>query len=206
MKWMLAACVTVLTVQGMAQLPSLKLPGHKKPAGPLPFTWTVRPEWVRADEEFLASDALAGRGSATRDEEIAASYVASQFVAFGLTPAPGTQGFIQAADVIAPTLDGKATLGAGGVVLVEGQDMDVLLSAGVTVSGPLQRVSAKSAETAKVAKGAVVLLVDVPKGRTPSGWLGLYGRKAPQWLYWNEAVPRKSFTYREAGRHGCRCG
>ena len=163
MKRVLVVCVAVLTMPVVAQLPSLKLPGHKKPAGPPPFTWTVKPEWVRAHEEFLASDALAGRGSATRDEEIAATYVASEFLTYGLTPAPGTQGFLQAADVVAPTLDGKATLGAGGVVLVEGQDMDLLVSSGATVSGPLQRVAAKGAGSAKVAKGAVVLLVDVPK-------------------------------------------
>ncbi len=163
MKRVFAVCVAALMMQAGAQLPSLKLPGHKKPAGPVPFNWVVRPEWVRAHEEFLASDAMAGRGSATRDEEIAANYVASQFLAFGLTPAPGTRGFIQAADLAAPTLDGKATLVAGGVVLGEGQDMDVLASSGVTVSGPLQRVAAKGVEHAKVGKGAVVLLVDVPK-------------------------------------------
>ena len=39
--------------------------------------WTVKPEWVRGHEEFLASDALGGRGSATRLEEITANYVAS---------------------------------------------------------------------------------------------------------------------------------
>src|SRR5690242_5133272 len=31
-----------------------------------PSAWTVKAEWVHADEEFLASDALQGRGSATR--------------------------------------------------------------------------------------------------------------------------------------------
>ena len=40
-------------------------------------SWTVKPEWVRAHEEFLASDVMQGRGSGTRDEEITATYVAS---------------------------------------------------------------------------------------------------------------------------------
>ena len=61
--------------------------------------WTVRPEWVRAHEEFLASDVMAGRGSATRDEEIAATYVASEFMGYGLKPAPGMTGYLQSADV-----------------------------------------------------------------------------------------------------------
>lgn len=39
---------------------------------------------VRGEMSFLASDALGGRGSATRDELIAATYVAAQFQSFGL--------------------------------------------------------------------------------------------------------------------------
>jgi hypothetical protein len=61
--------------------------------------WTVRPEWVRAHEEFLASDAMGGRGSATRFEEIAASYIASEFIGYGLKPAPGMTGYLQSADL-----------------------------------------------------------------------------------------------------------
>ena len=61
--------------------------------------WTVRPEWVRAHEEFLASDAMGGRGSATRLEEITATYVASEFMAYGLKPAPGMDGYLQTAPV-----------------------------------------------------------------------------------------------------------
>ena len=49
---------------------------------------------VAAHEAFLASDALQGRGSATRDEAIAAAYVASQFQSFGLVPAPGMDGYL----------------------------------------------------------------------------------------------------------------
>ncbi len=61
--------------------------------------WVVQPEWVRAHEEFLASDAMGGRGSATRLEEIAANYVASEFIGYGLKPAPGMNGYLQSADV-----------------------------------------------------------------------------------------------------------
>ena len=79
--------------------------------------WVVRPEWVKAHEEFLASDVMAGRGSATRDEEIAATYVASEFEGYGLKAAPGMIGYLQSAAVVSPVLDGKATLtgGDGGV-------------------------------------------------------------------------------------------
>ncbi len=76
--------------------------------------WTVRPEWVRAHESFLASDALQGRGSATRDEAIAAAYVASQFEGYGLKPAPGMPGYLQAAKVIRYAARGPAALSVGG--------------------------------------------------------------------------------------------
>src|ERR1700749_865322 len=46
--------------------------------------WTV---CVRADLHFLAADELHGRGSATRDEHLAALYAASLFQSFGLEPA-----------------------------------------------------------------------------------------------------------------------
>src|SRR6185312_7115316 len=49
-------------------------------------SWKVKPEWVRAHEMFLSSDALRGRGSATPDELLAATYVASQFERFGIKP------------------------------------------------------------------------------------------------------------------------
>ncbi len=61
--------------------------------------WTVRPEWVKAHEDFLASDAMGGRGSASRLEEITATYVASEFEAYGLKLAPGMAGYIQSAAV-----------------------------------------------------------------------------------------------------------
>ncbi len=77
-------------------------------------TWTVRPEWVKADEEFLASDALQGRGSATPDEAKAAAWVADRFKEFGLAPAPGIGGYLQTATVIQPTLGAAPVLSVGG--------------------------------------------------------------------------------------------
>jgi len=73
-------------------------------------SWVVRPEWVKAHEDFLASPALQGRGSATRDEAIAAAYVAAEFEKFGLKTAPGMTGYTQVAHVIRPRLSGTASL------------------------------------------------------------------------------------------------
>jgi Zn-dependent M28 family amino/carboxypeptidase len=69
--------------------------------------WTVKPEWVQSHEEFLASDAMGGRGSASRLEQIAASYVASEFIGYGLKPAPGMTGYLQSAAVEVVTVNGR---------------------------------------------------------------------------------------------------
>jgi hypothetical protein len=57
------------------------------------------PAWLtnelRADMEFLASDELQGRGSASRDEHLAALFAASQFRALGLSPGGDEGSFIQ---------------------------------------------------------------------------------------------------------------
>jgi Zn-dependent M28 family amino/carboxypeptidase len=60
---------------------------------------------VRADENFLASDALNGRGSATRDEHIAATWAASQFESFGLEPGGDNGTFLQKAPLPNPLPD-----------------------------------------------------------------------------------------------------
>src|SRR5438045_9593358 len=50
---------------------------------------------IRAHMEFLASDAMNGRGSATHDELVAAAYVASELRASGSEPA-GHKGGVSA--------------------------------------------------------------------------------------------------------------
>ncbi|QHN02966.1 M28 family peptidase [Granulicella sp. WH15] len=141
--------------------------------------WTVRPEWVRAHEEFLASDVMAGRGSATRDEEIAATYVASEFMGYGLKPAPGMSGYLQSAEVDAPVLSSDTVLSVSGIKLQQGKDFYVLFSTGSNVSGGLVRVADGAVGKASVPKGSAVLLTDVPAGGSSLQNLGALRRMAP---------------------------
>ena len=66
----------------------------------------VRNGWldreVRADMSFLASDELHGRGSATRDEHIAALFAAAQFETLGLKPGGENGSFIQQVPLPSP--------------------------------------------------------------------------------------------------------
>ena len=126
--------------------------------------WVVRPEWVRAHEEFLASDVMAGRGSATRDEELAATYVASQFLGYGLKPAPGLSGYLQSAEVVVPDLDGHAVLRVGGLMAEEGVELQVLSSTGESVKGPLVKVNAQKGLPEHVQRGSVIALQGVADG------------------------------------------
>ena len=79
----------------------------------------VREESVRAHERFLTSAPLRGRGSATPDEAVAAAYVAAQFEAAGLQPAPGLPGYIQTGPVIERLATGAATLAADGAAIAD---------------------------------------------------------------------------------------
>jgi hypothetical protein len=114
---------------------------------------TITERSVAAHEAFLASDALQGRGSATRDEAIAAAYVASEFQAFGLAPAPGMNGYLQTATVIRYRVAGPATMTVGGVVVAA---PTVMAASGEPVSGPL--TIASSANAAALPEAPVVLV------------------------------------------------
>jgi hypothetical protein len=57
---------------------------------------------VYADMAFLADDELHGRGSATRDEHIAALFAATQFLTLGLTPAGDDGTFLEKAALPSP--------------------------------------------------------------------------------------------------------
>src|SRR5438309_3125240 len=96
--------------------------------------WVVKPEWVKADEAYLASDALAGRGSATPDEAKAAAWVASQFEQFGLVRAPGMSSYLQTATIVQPRLGGAPALSVGGQGLA---GVTLLMAPGGEVRGRL---------------------------------------------------------------------
>jgi len=89
---------------------------------------------VAAHEAFLASDALQGRGSATRDEGIAAAYVASQFQSYGLASPPGMAGYLQTATIVKQKLSGPIKLTAYGGPVAQAT---LLTGAGKAITGPL---------------------------------------------------------------------
>jgi aminopeptidase YwaD len=118
---------------------------------------------IRAEMNFLASDAMQGRGSATGYERIAAEYIGSQFRQFGLEPAgdpdaSGAPGFVQRVPLEGlkftepPTL--RATFGGQTRSWQYGRDLLVSFLRVPQTSGELQVIDADAAP----AKGAVALV------------------------------------------------
>lgn len=78
-------------IVGYAQIPQ---PESAKAAHP---RLQVCAACIRGHMEFLASDALRGRGSGTHDELVAATYIASQLRQYGVQPAGDDHSYIQEA-------------------------------------------------------------------------------------------------------------
>jgi hypothetical protein len=102
---------------------------------------------------FLASDALNGRGSGTRDEWITASYIASHFQRWGLTPI-SDHGFVQEVRIERSEVAAPPTLSFAGKQVAHAREMLVTSLAAARLSGPLQKYRAGT----PVAPGAVLLV------------------------------------------------
>lgn len=114
---------------------------------------------IRSHMEFLASDALNGRGSGTRDEWITATYIASQFRQWGLEPMGDDGGFVQQIEIRRPTVTAPPRVAAGSLTLTHGVQILVTSLGGAEASGPLVRYDAAMAAP----RGSTVLL---PAGAT----------------------------------------
>lgn len=130
---------------------ALALAGSALAAAPALAQSTITERSVAAHEAFLASEALQGRGSATRDEAIAAAYVGSQFQSYGLTPAPGMTGYLQTATIVKQELKGPVTLSVDGAAIAQPM---LLAGSGKPVSGKL----AVTKDAKKLPNAPVVLL------------------------------------------------
>jgi hypothetical protein len=95
-------------------------------------TGAIDADRVRAHEAFLAGETLRGRASATRDEAIAAAYVAAQFQAAGLTTAPGMTGYTQTVPLVRQKSVGAPMLTVAGTRI---DGVALIRASGGTVSG-----------------------------------------------------------------------
>ena len=117
---------------------------------------------------FLASDALNGRASGSRDEWITANYLASQMQQWGLEPLGDDGGFVQTIEIERLEAEAMPTLTAGGRTFTVGKELKMTGIGGPRVSGPLQKYVAGAA----VQPGAVLLLPPFKPGAVPSTTIG----------------------------------
>jgi len=120
--------------------------------------------------DFLASDALLGRGSATPDEHIAATYVAAVLEQYGIAPAGDNSTYIQRAVILQPKLKAAPVIhyghygtdGGSGTSWTYGQDFEAEYFSKPAFQGPLQRIDSETQsdpKQLKINKGAVVLVL-----------------------------------------------
>ena len=126
---------------------------------------------VRAGMEFLAGDALQGRGSGTQFERLAAHYLGTQMQQFGVEPAgdagaAGVKTFVQTINITRNSFaaNPKLTYSAAGspIVLEHGKEMIILRMTTARISGSLHKINADE----KPKAGAIVF-VKLPEGDTP---------------------------------------
>lgn len=132
----------------------------------------VKERNVRAHMEFLASDALQGRGSGTRDELIGGRYIASQLRQFGIEPAgdadaSGNKDYIQTINIGTRqsfTSPPKLSFIFNGTNTewTHGKEIIVWRMSATNITGQLQKLSADGKPNA----GAVVF-VTMPEGLSP---------------------------------------
>src|SRR5918993_1314177 len=124
-----------------------------RPVPPPESDAVIQESSVRAHMEFLASDAMNGRGSGTRDEWIAVTYVAAHLRRLGLEPMGDDGGYIQTIESERPELSAPPVLTIGTRKFTHGEQITVSSMSAATVSGPLARyVKGTSA-----ARGSAVL-------------------------------------------------
>jgi hypothetical protein len=160
--WLVLSCPVVISQDQPTPTESSKSQSGAQPATAEPRALKLCSACVRANMEFLASDALRGRGSATADELIAATYAASQLRAYGIAPAGDHGGYIQRAVLQQPKVIAPPQLKFTPPGTTEqsiwtyGKEFSVLRLSKTQFSGPLRVI--KVDQDVAEASGSVVLI------------------------------------------------
>jgi hypothetical protein len=118
--------------------------------------------------QFLAGEALRGRGSATHDEHVAAAYAAGELEKYGVAPAGDHGGYLQRFTLVRSTLTSPPTMtftsGDDEVTWKHGDEVLFTRPGDGPISGPLQKVVPGQDE--QVREGSIVVVqADVPAQR-----------------------------------------
>jgi hypothetical protein len=114
--------------------------------------------------EFLASDAMLGRESASQYELIAAMYIAAQLREAGVEPAGDNGSYLQQFSIPTYKVDSPPLVRADGHVWTHGKDVAFGLLGAADISGPLQKVAAGT----QIRKGAIAYVTPRQDKDAPS--------------------------------------
>lgn len=150
----------------------------------------IRESTIRAHMEFLAGDALNGRGSGTRDEWVSATYIGSELRRMGLKPLTEGGDFVQTVEIDRTEAIGTASIKIGDLTLRQGEGVLMLRLAQGTVNSTL----VKFHRGTKAPAGATVLMPEnAPRGipqEAEDASLVLFKESAPIHERWNELSHR----------------
>ena len=152
----MTSAILAQTPDAVPVQPATPHPNRKPPQ-------TVCANCIRAHEEFLASDAMQGRGSGTHDELVAATYIAAELRAYGIAPAGDDGGYIQSAPLFKPKVTATPTLeitpadGSAKITWSYGKEFLISHLTRTEFSGPLQRLDAANPKM-KVKSGAIAFV------------------------------------------------
>ncbi|MFI5177007.1 MAG: M20/M25/M40 family metallo-hydrolase [Vicinamibacterales bacterium] len=160
--------------------PAQTRPEPRAPAAAEPRAGTITEVSIRAHMGFLASDALNGRGSGTRDEWITATYIGAALQRWGIEPLGDDGGFVQRIATGRVLATAPPVLTIPGGTFTHGRDMLVQSLGSGKASGPLVKVRAGSpvpavafallpegaAPDATTNAAAAVLVVETPQVRS----------------------------------------
>jgi hypothetical protein len=146
-----------------------------KPAG------TITEASIRGHMEFLASDAMKGRGSGTEDEWRAAAYIGSQMRTWGIEPLGDAGGYVKQIETGRTQVIAPPTLTIRNTKFTHGRDILVQSIGRGTVSGATVTYKAGTPapagafvvvpdgvtpDAADIAAAAVVLTAETPQTRS----------------------------------------
>jgi len=120
---------------------------------------------------FLASDALNGRASGSRDEWIAASYLAAQMQQWGLEPLGDGTSFVQQVEIQRFETAAPPTLSAADKTFTHGKEIRVNALSAARTSGLLRKYT----NGASIAAGSVVLIPPASSNTTGSALAAIPG-------------------------------
>ena len=113
---------------------------------------------VRSHMTFLASDALNGRGSGTRDEWIAAEYLGAQMLRWGIEPMGDDGGFVQQIEIERYETTAPPVVTVGDRKYTHGREVFVQALGAAQAQGTLQKFDYETPPQT----GAVVLMPEAP--------------------------------------------